>query len=186
MKVFIISDEEFKTEIYKKISELLKTFFGRKGFDIEEVSIGREDLAFCMGCFGCWVKKPGECVIGDLISELNRKQMNSDVVLFLTPLVFGQFSANIKNVLDRWLPNALPFFFKRADGSTMHPPRYSSYPKQLMIGYGESLSDRDSQLFIDINKKHRFELDVLIWRDNSEDFTEGLAKVDYKRVVNGV
>jgi hypothetical protein len=137
-----------------------------------------------MGCFGCWVKKPGECVINDKISDLNRKQMNSDVVVFLTPLVFGQFSANMKNVLDRWLPNMLPFFYKRSDGSTMHPPRYSSYPMQLMVGYGEIVSDKDAQLFIDINKKHRFELEVLIWRDDSSDFTEELAKIKYMRVVS--
>ena len=181
MKALIISDKDYRTEAFESIDRLLHTFFAEKGFETEEAQIGRGDLAFCMGCFGCWVKKPGECVIGDSMAKLNRDEMNSDVVIFLSPVVFGQFSANIKNAVDRWLPNMLPFFQTRADGSTMHPPRYSDYPRQIMIGYGDSLSERDAQLFSDITKKHRSNVEVLIWKDNDAEMTEAFEKISLKR-----
>ncbi len=103
----------------------------------------------------------------DGIVEINRTCMTSDVVVYLCPVVFGQFSANIKFVIDRWLPNMLPYFIKRADGSTMHSPRYADYPAQIFLGYGEHLSEIERQLFRDINKKHRSNVTVLF--DQGED-----------------
>ena len=116
------------------------------------------------------------------MASLNSREMNSDVVVFLTPLVFGQFSANIKNAVDRWLPNMLPFFNTRKDGSTMHPPRYDDYPKQIMMGYGADISESDAQLFSDITKKHRSNVNVLIWRGNGAEMTEALENIELKRV----
>lgn len=122
MKAFIVSDNEYSTEIYEKLSSQLKDLLSRKGFEIEETAIGRDTLAFCKGCFGCWIKTPGECVISDGIASLNHKAMTSDLAVYLCPIVFGQYSANMKCAIDRWLPNMLPFFMTRPDGSTMHPP----------------------------------------------------------------
>lgn len=181
MKAFIISDKDYQTEMYEKLSELIRNFFNEKGFEIMQVQIGRDDLDFCMGCFGCWIKKPGECVINDKMSQINRRFMNSDVVVYLSPIVFGQYSANIKNAVDRWLPNMLPFFETRQDSSTMHPPRYYDYPKQIMIGYGDKLSSDDAQLFIDIIKKHRTGVEALIFNESESDITESLNKINLRR-----
>jgi multimeric flavodoxin WrbA len=182
VKTLIISDKDYQTEAYKCIDSQLHSFFAQKGFDIEETQIGRNDLTFCIGCFGCWIKKPGECLINDAITKLNRDEMNSDVVIVLSPVIFGQFSANIKNAIDRWLPNMLPFFITKKDGSTMHPPRYRDYPKQIFIGYADDLCEQDKQLFIDITKKHRSNVDVLIWQDNGAGITEELEKMKLERV----
>ncbi|MEZ4628476.1 MAG: hypothetical protein R2912_10500 [Eubacteriales bacterium] len=97
----------------------------------------------------------------DAIVEINRNCMTSDVVVYLCPVVFGQFSANMKYAIDRWLPNMLPYFITREDGSTMHSPRYADYPAQIFLGYGENLSQTAMHLFTDINKKHRSNVTVL-------------------------
>lgn len=181
MKAYMISDKEYQTEQFMKLNRLLYEYLDKRDFEIEEEQIGRDDLAFCMGCFGCWVKKPGECVINDRMAQINCKFMNSDVVIYICPVIFGQFSANIKNAVDRWLPNMLPFFDTRPDGSTMHPPRYDDYPKQIMIGYGDQLSSNDSQLFCDIIHKHRTNVEVLIFKDSDLEITESLNKINMKR-----
>lgn len=181
MKALLISDKEYQTDPFAQLNTLVQKYLEKRDFEIERERIGRDDLAFCMGCFGCWVKKPGECVIGDGMSRINRKFMNSDVVIYLCPVVFGQFSANIKNAVDRWLPNMLPFFETRPDGSTMHPPRYDDYPKQIMIGYAEKLSERDALLFSDITKKHRTNVEVLIWRGSDSEISKSLDQISLKR-----
>ena len=181
MKALIISDKEYQTDQYTKLSQALDDYLRKRDFEIEQVQIGGGDLAFCRGCFGCWVKKPGECVMNDGISQINQKSMNADVVIYLCPVVFGQFSANIKYVIDRWLPNMLPFFETRPDGSTMHPPRYDDYPKQIMIGYAENLSEHEAQLFSDVTKKHRSNVDVLIWRGLRVETINALDKISLKR-----
>ena len=146
------------------------------------MEVGTDNLTFCTGCFGCWIKKPGECIINDMMAEINRRVMNSDTVIYLSPIIFGQFSANIKNTIDRSIPNMLPFFATRPDGSTMHPPRYDTYPKQIIIGYEDSISKEDKQLFIDITKKHRRNVDVLIYHDPDENLLEALNKIEFRRV----
>ncbi len=185
MKAYILSDKDYETDAYARLLSQLKDYLSSEHFVIEEKKIGRGDLAFCRGCFGCWVKKPGECVISDDIANINRAIMNSDVTIYLSPVVFGQFSANMKSAIDRCLPNMLPFFEVRKDGSTMHPRRYESYPRQIMIGYGSHLSAEDAQLFIDITQKHRANITVLI-DDGSEDQIEKAFKsVTLKPVVGG-
>jgi multimeric flavodoxin WrbA len=153
MKAVIIADRDHQTTLFHQLHEELLSYL--KGYEIEEIPVGRGELAHCTGCFGCWVKTPGECVLRDGIDRINAAIMNSDAFIYLTPVVFGQFSASIKTVVDRGLPNMLPFFIVRPDGSTMHPARYDHYPSYVIIGYKEDVSKEDAQLFADITKKHR-------------------------------
>ncbi|MEN6348652.1 MAG: flavodoxin family protein [Syntrophomonas sp.] len=178
MKATIIADKDYQTAASQSLNKLVAEFLYSKGLEIEMMHIGRDDLAFCRGCFGCWIKKPGECVFNDMMDQINRNFMNSDVVIYLSPVVFGQFSANIKNALDRWLPNMLPFFETRPDGSTMHPSRYDASPRLIFIGYGDELSEEDRQLFIDITQKHRRNAEVLIYQGSDQDITEALSQIE--------
>jgi multimeric flavodoxin WrbA len=182
MKATIITDKEHQTDLFKKLQEQTINFFIEKNFQTELICIGRDDLTYCMGCFGCWVKKPGECVISDMMTKINYDYINSDVVIYLTPVIFGQFSANIKNAIDRSLPNMLPFFETRPDGSTMHTPRYESYPKQIIVGYGDNLDEEDQKLFIDITKKHRNNIEVFIYQNEGNNIHRVFDSIELQRV----
>ena len=182
MRAYLLSDGEFQTPRQQQLVSLLNDFFTENNFTVELKIINRDELAFCRGCFDCWTKTPGECAMQDGIAEINRKSMTSDVVIYLCPVVFGQFSANMKSAIDRWLPNMLPFFMMRKDGSTMHPPRYADYPRQVFIGFGEELSEGDAQLFIDISKKHRNNVEVLIDRKDDAALIASLRAISFQRV----
>jgi multimeric flavodoxin WrbA len=181
MKALIISDTEFDSDTYRRLRRIVGEHLTGRGFDMEEMPISRGSLAYCMGCFGCWIKSPGECVIDDDIARINKAVISSDAVFYLCPIVFGQYSANIKSAIDRWLPNMLPFFITRKDGSTMHPPRYESYPKQVMIGYGASSED-DKLLFTDIIKKHRSNVEALVYCRDDEELLSLLDSIELKRI----
>ena len=186
MKAYIISDKDFETETYRDLFAYISSYLETKDFEIEHRSVGRDEITPCMGCFGCWVRKPGECVIQDGMTELNDRCMNSDVVIYLSPVVFGQFSANIKNVIDRWLPNMLHYFTKRPDGSTIHKPRYATYPMQFIIGYGEAVSTEDSQLFVDITMKHRRNIEAVVYRGNNSEIGDLFERNKLERVDGGL
>ncbi len=167
MKAYIISDGEYETPGFKLLSASVYDYYTRKGFATEALTVGKGDLAFCMGCYGCWIKTPGECVISDKISEINKSAMSCDLLIYLTPIIFGQFSANIKTVIDRWLPNLLPFFETKPDGKSTHPGRYDSYPVHLLIGYGEHLTPADEALFREINRLRNEDIKVFLWQNDS-------------------
>lgn len=168
MKALILTDGEYKTDAYDALISLVTELLTQKKYEKIQVWELSRRLHSCMGCFGCWVKKPGECVIKDEMAELDRLYMNSDAVIFLSPVVFGQFSANIKNAIDRTLPNMLPFFYRRPDGSTMHPPRYKKYPALFLLGYGGGLDQEEAQLFRDITAKHRYGVGVEVYRGGAD------------------
>ena len=182
MNAYLISDGEFQTPRAEQLQELIQSTLEERGCSVSQKSIQRDELQFCRGCFDCWTKTPGECIMKDGIAEINRACMTSDVVVYLCPIVFGQFSANMKSVIDRWLPNMLPFFLTRKDGSTMHPPRYENYAKQIMIGYAEHLSEDDAQLFVDITQKHRSSVTMLTDRGNDADLADALRAISLERV----
>lgn len=181
MKAFIISDDDYNTDVYKKLSTLVMDFLQKRDFEIEQKSITKGELHFCIGCYGCWTKKPGECVINDAMVQINRTFNNSDVVVYLSPIVFGQFSPNIKNVIDRWLPNVLPLFVKKPDGTTCHPPRYPSKPKLVVIGYGNAISQEKAQLFVNVIK-HRPGVEAFVYFNEQENIAEYLETVKLERM----
>ena len=182
MQAYILSDGEFLSQRQNDLKGLLTGYLAGRGFSIVEKTLQRDELSFCRGCFECWVKTPGECSMRDEIVEINRASMTSDVVVYLCPVVFGQFSANMKFAIDRWLPNMLPFFMTRKDGSTMHPPRYPDYAAQIFLGYGENLSEAEMQLFTDINKNHRSSVNVIVDRGDDEAVCTALGACSLSRV----
>lgn len=181
MKAYIISDKCYKTEKYNKLYKLVYNYLKARGFQIDCKEIEKNELAFCRGCFSCWFRSPGKCIIKDAMNGINDKSMSSDVVVYISPVVFGQFSPNMKNAIDRWIVNMLPFIEIRPDGSSMHRPRYSTYPKQIIIGYGDDVYFEDIQIFKDITQKHRYNIETLYFNGNNTDIINAFNSIKLER-----
>lgn len=70
----------------------------------EIVHIGKLDIKPCMGCFSCWTKTPGQCVIKDDMQALYKKIEATDVIIESFPLYFFGIPSGFKAVVDRFLP----------------------------------------------------------------------------------
>ncbi|MBP1919866.1 NAD(P)H-dependent oxidoreductase [Youngiibacter multivorans] len=114
--------------------------------------------------------------------KISQSFMDSDVVVYMSPVIFGHYSSNIKNIIDRLLQNELPFMLTRSDGSTGNAVRYEEHPKQIVLGYGNQLSAEDVQLFKDITMKHRKSFDVMVYQGTDGDITEALGRVKLGKV----
>jgi hypothetical protein len=91
------------------------------------------DVAPCRGCFACWVRTPGVCIVDDVGREIAQSVIRSDVLVLLTPITFGGYSSALKGMVDRLIPLILPYF-ERIDGEVHHVKRYERYPSLLGIG----------------------------------------------------
>ena len=49
---------------------------------IEEVHVNKLDLQPCLGCFACWNKTPGKCVINDDMKSVNEVNAIIDIAKF--------------------------------------------------------------------------------------------------------
>jgi multimeric flavodoxin WrbA len=104
-----------------------------KGWDARTFALAGMDIRPCRGCFSCWLKTPGRCVIADDQEAILREAAQSDLFIWLTPITFGGYSPELKKALDRIIPILLPYF-GRVRGETHHPLRYGHRPRLLVLG----------------------------------------------------
>ncbi len=98
----------------------------------------------CMGCFGCWIKTPGRCVISDRCSDIPSYIAKCDEVILISPVLFGSYSESIKAVIDRSIPYVLPYF-RIVGGEMHHKMRYKHSFKLKVLFYGEC-DDEERQI----------------------------------------
>ncbi len=75
-------------------------------------------------------------MINDDGRETTRKAIQSDLLVWLTPVTFGGYSSELKKALDRIIPILLPYF-QLYHGQIHHRMRYKKYPKLIVIGVQE-------------------------------------------------
>ena len=134
MKAVILNGARPVDRDMDQIQEALTAEFKSGGWEVDPILLHTVIIAPCMGCFGCWTKTPGLCVIKDSGNDIAGKIINSDLVVILTPVTFGGYSSELKKILDRIsCPIASPFFTK-VHGEVHHQRRYDRYPHLLALG----------------------------------------------------
>ncbi len=90
----------------------------------------------CQGCFGCWTKHPASCFMKDRMQQICRIIGQADELVIITKNLYGGYSADIKNVLDRSIGTSTPFSTYR--GRQMHHTlRYGKHDLWKVIVYGD-------------------------------------------------
>lgn len=108
--------------------------------------LARMNIADCRGCFGCWLQKPGRCLLEDDAQELAAAVIGSDLTVFFTPVTFGGYSSELKKGLDRLIGLITPFFMQ-VSGETHHRPRYARYPALLGVGVLRAQNPESREIF---------------------------------------
>jgi multimeric flavodoxin WrbA len=103
------------------------------GWEVQEFLLPDIQIADCLGDFKCWTRYPGTCAIEDANRDIARAVVQSDLVIYLTPVTFGGYSSELKKAVDHLIQNISPFFTK-VQGETHHEARYKRYPRFLALG----------------------------------------------------
>ena len=99
----------------------------------------------CQGCFGCWTKHPAECFMKDKLRQACRIIGRSDELVIVTKNLYGEYSAAVKNVLDRSIGTSTPLSTYR--GRQMHHTlRYGKQALWKVIVYGE-ITEEEKETF---------------------------------------
>lgn len=112
------------------------------GAEIEEIYLCEKNIRGCQGCFSCWVKTPGKCMLKDDMPELLDKVNEVDVLIFATPLYYYSMTSHMKAFVDRMLPLLEPFFIDR-NGMIGHPRRRKE-PWKLLLFSNEGFIEKDN------------------------------------------
>ena len=97
----------------------------------------------CTGCFCCWLKTPGRCVIRDGFEHMGALLSEADELLIISRCSFGGFSPFVKNVMDRSIGYLLPYF--RIIRGEMHHrirPKRAPLPLRILF-YEEDITEEE-------------------------------------------
>ena len=136
-------------EIQKAITHELEM----RNIDVTSRIMREIDIKFCTGCFGCWVKTPGKCVIDDESRNITKQMVRADVLVYLTPISFGGYSYQLKKAVDRFIPNILPYF-KCYNGETHHKQRYENRSRLVAYGVLDREDKEQERMFALLNYRN--------------------------------
>jgi multimeric flavodoxin WrbA len=143
MKALILDGSRKEDSISACIMDKIQDILKKRNCQIKALILRDQNISSCLGCFDCWKKTPGMCVIDDVGRSIAKENVQSDLVILLSPIVFGGYSPGLKKALERMIPNILPFYTK-IGGEIHHSARYEKYPKMVGIGFLPS-SDQESE-----------------------------------------
>ncbi|BAQ12968.1 flavodoxin family protein [Clostridium botulinum] len=128
-------------EVYEAIQNLY-------GEPLKIVRLDAKSITACIGCWTCWLKTPGRCVMKDQMAESYPDYVNSDVVILLMDTAQGFISHKAKAFLDRTIPHYHPYI-KIVDGECHHVARYKSYPDMVFYYDTEGITTQEEQVIED-------------------------------------
>ena len=147
MKALILDGSPRKETTISKAYDYLEECLKNNNYETKVRTLREEKIAPCLGCFGCWLKTPGQCIIKDDASTLPRDVIQSNVLVDLTPVTFGMYSSELKKAIDRYACPILLPFFEKVNGEIHHNGRYEKYPNIIAIGTLENQDCESEKTF---------------------------------------
>ena len=112
---------------------------------VEFIDLSTKKIATCLGCFNCWVKTPGKCIIRDDATKVYPKIAQSDNIIYISKVKYGSYDLTMKTMLERAIP-IQQAFIRLHNNETHHVQRNVALKKAIIIAYGD-ISNEEKQIF---------------------------------------
>jgi multimeric flavodoxin WrbA len=136
-----------------KIEKIVSEEFHKRYIKGETIILHEHDIKPCLGCFKCWVQTPGVCIIDDYAREVAKKNIQSDNLVYITPITYGGYSAELKKAIDRGIGLISPFFRIHHE-EIHHETRYDKYPNLFVLGILEKPDPEQEEIFSTLVKRN--------------------------------
>lgn len=113
------------------------------GKEVEWIDLSQLKIANCVGCFGCWTRTPGRCVIRDDATRVYPLIAASDEVLYVTHVKYGGYDTVMKTMLERAIP-VQQAFLRIVQGETHHVQRAVAPKQAVIVAYGETSAEEQA------------------------------------------
>lgn len=134
----VLSDRKIELPIDNQLADYI---------DLSELNISN-----CIGCFGCWTKTPGKCVIRDDAVKVYPKIAESRKILYVSRVKYGCYDTVMKTMLERALP-IQQAFIRLLNGETHHVQRAVAPKQATIVGYG-SISEEEQEIFTQLVERN--------------------------------
>lgn len=132
------------------------------GAHVEWIDLSRLKIANCVGCFGCWTKTPGRCVIRDDAPRVYPLIARSEAVLYVSRIRYGGYDTIMKTMLERAIP-IQQAFIRVVDGETHHVQRDVVPKDAVILAYGQA-DQEEQDLFRRLIARNARNMNFRHWR----------------------
>ncbi len=146
MKTLILDGSHANDPMGTQATSALQASLASRGWTSETIILREQKIGNCAGDFFCWVRSPGMCNTNDDNRIIAEKIVQSDLVVYLTPVTFGGYSSELKRAVDHQIQNISPFFTTIED-EIHHQKRYPKYPGMLVFGWPDQPNAQAEAIF---------------------------------------
>lgn len=121
MKILVLNGSPKKRSDTFRLTEAFLRGMNRDGrHEVNVVNVIDKKIAPCRGCFGCWQRGDGHCVIEDDQNAILDLYRAADVIIWSFPLYCYAMPSHLKALLDRTIPLVKMRMVQAADGTVRH------------------------------------------------------------------
>ena len=105
MKVIVLNGSpKQKSDTFQMAEAFLKGLNKNQEHEVQIINVIDKKIAPCRGCFGCWQKMDGHCVINDDQNAILDEYRTADLIIWSFPLYCYGMPSHLKAFLDRTIP----------------------------------------------------------------------------------
>ena len=121
MKILVLNGSpKEKSDTFRMTEAFLKGMNRNGEHEVTVVRVIEKDIAPCRGCFGCWERMDGHCVIEDDQNAILDIYREADVIIWSFPLYCYGMPSHLKAFLDRTIPLVKMKMEQLPDGTVRH------------------------------------------------------------------
>ena len=105
MKVLVLNGSpKKKSDTFRMAEAFLKGLNKNQEHEVQIINVIDKKIDPCRGCFGCWQKMDGHCVINDDQNAILDEYRTADLIIWSFPLYCYGMPSHLKAFLDRTIP----------------------------------------------------------------------------------
>ena len=121
MKILVLNGSpKKKSDTFRLTDAFLKGLNRNGQHEVNIINVIDKKIGPCRGCFGCWQRGDGHCVIPDDQNAILDLYRNADVIIWSFPLYCYGMPSHLKAVLDRTIPLVKMKMVQNPDGTVRH------------------------------------------------------------------
>ncbi|MBQ6060774.1 MAG: flavodoxin family protein [Clostridia bacterium] len=121
MKILVLNGSpKEKSDTFRMTEAFLKGMNRNGEHEVNVIRVIDKDIAPCQGCFGCWERMDGHCVIEDDQNAILDIYREADIIIWSFPLYCYGMPSHLKAFLDRTIPLVKMKMVQTGDGTVRH------------------------------------------------------------------
>ena len=121
MKILVLNGSpKEKSDTFRMTEAFLRGLNRNGEHEVNVIRVIDKDIAPCRGCFGCWERMDGHCVIEDDQNAILDIYRDADIIIWSFPLYCYGMPSHLKAFLDRTIPLVKMKMVQTEDGTVRH------------------------------------------------------------------